>query len=345
MLFLNILTWLHQFSRVIVVFNLQILGVASIWGYSDILYYRIGYSRHWATVTVFFSFLSLIRVLVIYGYNTNLFLLKESKFARACARPQYAFQNGHSSSSGKAGAIFSFALDFVLQILGTASIWAWSEITGHRKSITEAHIWGHITEFFSAISLLRYMTNYLYQTRKMNETGESNKLLTPFGFYSCFEAGICFRTMDSTRELGAAMRMYLFQGTAHSSRVSSLLDPSKSRSLTTGLLLLCYGSGVAIHVVLTVILQVMGAGGAVWGMSEVLRYRTSPISNKYIEICSVASSFVIVHNVVDFLLSPVDHQQSENDTASLVAEMEIVRSIERQSSLEDEEESSGVDAY
>ncbi len=84
------------------------------------------------------------------------------------------------------GLIFTFSLDFILQILGVASIWAYSEITGNRSTAEQNYKWGIVTMIFSSISLIRYILRFRRGYYKLDSP---NVFIHPTSLFDYFETG------------------------------------------------------------------------------------------------------------------------------------------------------------
>lgn len=149
-------------------FDLQVLGVTSIWAYSEILEQRHNSTINnnvsgWKTLTNSFMLFALIRfsILQIAAITNN---DKISLFANAMENPPKAIAGFYQPSTREAQGVITIAIglgiisDFILQVLGTAAWWGFSESTGLRENggNYSTNNWAKLSIIFSVISLIRY---------------------------------------------------------------------------------------------------------------------------------------------------------------------------------------------
>lgn len=285
-----------DFTKLIIVIDLQVLGVASIWGYSEIFGFRKGYDRNWAIVTLMFVGFSAIRFIL-----TNVPQFSTWYFTKALKFPMKTLRaNGGNNFLKYFGITYTIILDITLQILGAASIWAYSEICGYRSTPYQNKMWGKITMACSTIAFARYiMQSYhaYYNTEIM---------YPPTGHMRYFQAGL-FDTLSIKksilRDIGCHCSCSWLQNALSSHKYSeSVYDSDASHQhvtvCTTDACFFCLGLG--LHSLLTIVFEILGAGGAIWGQSEIVGLRKSPSSFTYTICAGVCSVVVFVSLASDY---------------------------------------------
>lgn len=323
--------------KIVVIFVLQVLGVASTWGYSEILGFRIGYDPYWAAVAILFMILSAARLCI-----SNVTKIQKLPFVASVIDPATALRDWDSLSMASiAGVLFAMVMDFVLQVLGTASVWAYSEIIGERSTPKENEKWGRVTMALSAISLVRYI---LRLKRSFEKLDFVTNIYIPKGCYQYFESGLVASYANKKR-IAVHFKKYfrlrihpesvLVPTTAirsdfepdsvsnpmvleekppveevvrHVSTLSSKLSLKKIGEL------LCFFLGLCLHWLLTFVLEVMGAGGAVWGSAEFLGLRKTPTSPLFRTLACAMSVFVIFKTSLDYYKKHIRRSGAEEET-------------------------------
>jgi hypothetical protein len=308
--------------RIVVVVILQVLGVASIWGYSEIFGFRVGYDPNWAFVTVVFMLLSAFRLFV-----ANFEEFHEVFFVKAMVDPAYTMRSLSFADKKKfivavIGISFTWFMDFVLQILGTASIWGYSQILGLRQTDDENITWARVTMAFSALSLFRYMSKFSRVFYDLDKLSASFVLIGPFqyfqaGFVASFSAKkvvfhniFCFfRQMYRQRNYRlngklvwtwSREKIIVNETGSISSEETQIAEHECCNSELTIPAAFCFIFGHMLHMSLTFVLEILGSGGATWGSFEVMKLRRSPTSPTFRVIAIMASAMVLTKSCYDF---------------------------------------------
>ena len=285
---------------------LQIFGVASLWGYSDILGLRRSASGEsmWRSITIVFMFLSGVRVFSVLYFSNRPGV---PKFILAIKDPAYGIRQYDGSMVSTVGILYGLLLDFVLQILGTAAVWGASEIVGLRNA-SNRQLWGALTGLWSCVSLFRY----IWRAHKVLSPGQWLKVppMWPTGVIDSFGTSFC--SLQASLYLWSQWRNQRTYERIISLATSSQPTPTAPPTHAGYVDTLALVAGWLLHLSLRTILQVLGAGGAVWGISEVLTLRTPSNGPLFV----VISLFVMVSSLVYYLLGtyekclgPIGRQQ------------------------------------
>jgi hypothetical protein len=277
-----------DFYKLVIVIDLQVLGVASIWGYSEIFGFRIGYSRNWAIFTSVFVALSAVRFIL-----TNVPRFSSWYITQALKSPMKTLRVKSSHSVIKYfGVLYTIALDITLQVLGAASIWAYSEICGFRTNPRQNDIWGNVTIACSTIAFVRY------SMQSFHAFYNTEIIYPPTGHVRYFEAGlfdILSIKKSILRDIGCYCSCSWIQTTLSPHKYSEAVYDADAahRLVTVSTLDAClFYCGLCLHFVLTIVFEILGAGGAIWGQAEIWQLRKSATSSTYI-ICATICSLVV----------------------------------------------------
>jgi hypothetical protein len=201
--------------------------------------------------------------------------------------------------------MYGIIFDVLLQVFGTAAVWGSSDCFGVRGQ-REGGSW-HMTEdtcrslsyIWSIISAARYVWRiYKYKvdgglkncsghyealhTQGLGGTGRTKRAAIIYsfgvGFCSLGEGWRMFQVFVLTKGVGLAPQ-------SHSS-LSEIIN---------------FFAGFVLHFILRVILEVLGAAGAVWGIFEVMEIRNESNSSIFSQICLAVSLFVLVRLTLGFV--------------------------------------------
>jgi hypothetical protein len=301
-----------DFYKKLIVFNLQVLGVASIWGYSEIFKLRHGYDTSCAIVTICFMFLSSARILLPnIKYSSRWTFVKgitmSIKQVRSDSNVPFLMYYGF---------IFNIILDFVLQILGTASIWAYSQIFGCRTTPIENHNASVLTMFFSVLSLIRYGVT------KLSKFDDNSNDITILHHLKCsydyFEAGLIGQY--SVRKIILICiidklhltKIHIFSYLKQSQKDIYLMEDYLHMVNTiTYIQIISFMIGIIIYFTLHIVLEILGAGGAIWGCAEIFTLRKTPTSIVFKILSGIASYLVFTRTLINFYYKHIKSSPSQ----------------------------------
>ena len=214
--------------------------------------------------------------------------------------------------------LFTFILDFILQILGTASIWAYSEIIGKRTTPAQCEKWGKITIFFSFLSLVRYIMKF---RRNFYELDNYNNFKLPIEFWEYFEIGFVSIFINKKKVLNVILLTNNWE-LNRSMGKSTLIATNESidqvdqdiietKSKINYFCIAAFLLGYFFHLILSFILEWLGSGGAIWGFSEVVTLRKTPTSLKFRILAVITSCSVSINSIKDYISKIYHTNQAE----------------------------------
>jgi hypothetical protein len=316
---------------VTIILVLQFFGVAAIWGYSEMFHWR----EH-RQAEDFFRHLTLL-VLFLGAYRCLLICSKISqdppdKSAANLIEPVNVHHPATDACLNPAkyltqplpvdrklfyliALLYGTLMEILLQIFGTAAVWGSFDCFGVRGTadwMISDSTCRFLSYFFSVISTARY----LWRIYKYKVDGDFKNCSVHYnslhaqglgatgviGWARCAPVVYCFGI--SFCSLGEAWRV--FQVLIFTRGVG--LTP---QSQSTGMEICSFLLGYVLHFCLRVVLEVLGAAGAIWGISEVLSLRTSSNNDVFSRIGIAASILVMLRVMFGFLARQV--QQGRGD--------------------------------